>query len=144
MANPPEAPEQDNVQEAADIGPVIPTSVKRTVEVTVTEEIEQSDDGPASKRMKVVENEEISETFKVPVAAPKPAKTLQFEETFLRTLPRASQYEKSFMHRDIVTHVFATKTDFIITASCDGHLKFWKKIHKEGVEFVKHFRCHMR
>uniref|UniRef100_A0AC35ESC5 PPIase cyclophilin-type domain-containing protein n=1 Tax=Panagrolaimus sp. PS1159 TaxID=55785 RepID=A0AC35ESC5_9BILA len=47
------------------------------------------------------------------------------------------------MHRDTVTHVFATKTDFIITASIDGHLKFWKKIHKEGVEFVKHFRCHM-
>lgn len=69
---------------------------------------------------------------------------MAFEETYLRTLPRASQYEKSFMHRDTVTHVFATKTDFIITASIDGHLKFWKKIHKEGVEFVKHFRCHMR
>lgn len=36
------------------------------------------------------------------------------------------------------------RTDFIITASTDGHLKFWKKKHGEGIEFVKHFRCHLR
>ncbi|PIO64350.1 hypothetical protein TELCIR_14027 [Teladorsagia circumcincta] len=47
------------------------------------------------------------------------------------------------MHRDVITHVLATETDFIITASCDGHLKFWKKKYAEGVEFVKHFRCHL-
>ena len=35
-----------------------------------------------------------------------------------------------------------SRTDFIITASCDGHVKFWKK--KEGeIEFVKHFRAHL-
>lgn len=33
-------------------------------------------------------------------------------------------------------------TDFFITASNDGHLKFWKKRY-EGIEFVKHFRSHM-
>ncbi|RMC04471.1 hypothetical protein DUI87_18916 [Hirundo rustica rustica] len=33
-------------------------------------------------------------------------------------------------------------TDFIITASHDGHVKFWKKI-EEGIEFVKHFRSHL-
>lgn len=127
-----------------DIGPVVPESIKRTVEVTVTEEVAVTDE-PEAKRIKVTETVEVEETFQVPVAPPsKPAKALKFEETYLRALPRASQYEKSFMHRDSITHVFATKTDFIITASCDGHLKFWKKIHKEGVEFVKHFRCHMR
>ncbi|CAJ0586923.1 unnamed protein product, partial [Mesorhabditis spiculigera] len=73
----------------------------------------------------------------------KKAKTLQFESTFLRSIPGAAQYEKSFMHRDVITHVIATQTDFIITASRDGHLKFWKKKYGEGVEFVKHFRCHM-
>lgn len=46
------------------------------------------------------------------------------------------------MHRDIVTHILSTKTDFIITASIDGHVKFWKKI-EEGIEFVKHFRSHL-
>ncbi|VDD92961.1 unnamed protein product [Enterobius vermicularis] len=68
---------------------------------------------------------------------------LLFEETYLRAIPRATQYEKSFMHRDTVSHVIATATDFIITASVDGHLKFWKKKHGEGIEFVKHFRCHL-
>ncbi|XP_050682597.1 peptidylprolyl isomerase domain and WD repeat-containing protein 1 isoform X2 [Leptidea sinapis] len=46
------------------------------------------------------------------------------------------------MHRDVVTHIVVTKTDFIVTASQDGHLKFWKK-QDEGIEFVKHFRSHL-
>lgn len=33
--------------------------------------------------------------------------------------------------------------DFIVTASCDGHVKFWKKNEEEGIEFVKHFRSHL-
>ena len=37
---------------------------------------------------------------------------------------------------------FICRTDFIITASHDGHVKFWKKI-EEGIEFVKHFRSHL-
>lgn len=73
----------------------------------------------------------------------KQPKVLPFESTYLRSIPAAAQYEKSFMHRDVITHVIATETDFIITASVDGHLKFWKKKYAEGVEFVKHFRCHM-
>uniref|UniRef100_A0A1I8BKA3 WD_REPEATS_REGION domain-containing protein n=1 Tax=Meloidogyne hapla TaxID=6305 RepID=A0A1I8BKA3_MELHA len=71
--------------------------------------------------------------------------TLKYEQVYLRAIPKASQYEKSFMHRDIITHVLATEKDFIITASQDGHLKFWKKKkHNEGIEFVKHFRCHLK
>lgn len=46
------------------------------------------------------------------------------------------------MHRDVITHLVATKTDFVITASIDGHIKFWKKM-EEGIEFVKHFRSHL-
>lgn len=46
------------------------------------------------------------------------------------------------MHRDVITHVKVSKNDFIITASCDGHVKFWKK-ETEGIEFVKHFRSHL-
>lgn len=69
-------------------------------------------------------------------------KKLEHEEIYLRSIPSSFQYEKSFMHRDVVTQVFSTKRDFIITASQDGHLKFWKKIHGQGIEFVKHFRCH--
>lgn len=46
------------------------------------------------------------------------------------------------MHRDVITHVVVSKTDFIVTASIDGHVKFWKKM-EEGIEFVKHFRSHL-
>lgn len=67
---------------------------------------------------------------------------LQHESLYLNNLPSSESYERSYMHRDIVTHIIVTKTDFVVTASCDGHLKFWKKI-EEGIEFVKHFRSHL-
>uniref|UniRef100_A0A915CQU2 peptidylprolyl isomerase n=1 Tax=Ditylenchus dipsaci TaxID=166011 RepID=A0A915CQU2_9BILA len=74
----------------------------------------------------------------------KPRKILKYEDSYLRSIPKAMQYEKSFMHRDLITHVIATERDFVITASQDGHLKFWKKKHNQGIEFVKHFRCHLK
>ncbi|XP_022087766.1 peptidylprolyl isomerase domain and WD repeat-containing protein 1-like isoform X2 [Acanthaster planci] len=46
------------------------------------------------------------------------------------------------MHRDVITHIAVSKTEYIITASCDGHVKFWKK-QDLGIEFVKHFRAHL-
>ncbi|RZC32250.1 peptidylprolyl isomerase domain and WD repeat-containing protein 1, partial [Asbolus verrucosus] len=46
------------------------------------------------------------------------------------------------MHRDVITQCVVSNTDFIITASADGHIKFWKKI-ETGIEFVKHFRSHL-
>jgi len=38
--------------------------------------------------------------------------------------------------------VQATPTDFVITGSIDGHIKFWKK-QETGIEFVKHYRGHL-
>lgn len=86
---------------------------------------------------------------------------LEFEELYLDNLPCMEMYEQSFMHKDTITHVVATKwdmesdihqsnaqawffyrTQFIITCSIDGHIKFWKK-QEEGIEFVKHFRGHL-
>lgn len=52
---------------------------------------------------------------------------LEFESLYLENLPSSETYERSYMHRDVVSHVVVTKTDFVITASQDGHLKFWKK-----------------
>ncbi|NXJ71036.1 PPWD1 protein, partial [Rostratula benghalensis] len=75
-------------------------------------------------------------------AQAKKRRVLEFEHVYLENLPCASMYERSYMHRDVITHVACTKTDFIITASHDGHVKFWKKI-EEGIEFVKHFRSHL-
>ncbi|XP_066912739.1 peptidylprolyl isomerase domain and WD repeat-containing protein 1-like [Clytia hemisphaerica] len=89
------------------------------------------------------EEEEDSDDMIGPMPVPvKKRKVLEFEQTYLKNLPSAETYEKSFMHRDTVTHVHVTKTDFIITASCDGHVKFWKKQEAE-IEFVKHFRAHL-
>jgi len=76
-------------------------------------------------------------------AAPQRKKrVLEYESVYLDNLPCGMNYERSFMHRDVVTHVAVTPTDFVITASQDGHIKFWKK-QEVGVEFVKHFRAHL-
>ena len=54
---------------------------------------------------------------------------LEFEQLYLADLPDAHNYEKSFMHRDVVTFTaVAGNTDFAVTASCDGHVKFWYEI----------------
>lgn len=46
------------------------------------------------------------------------------------------------MHVDTISHVIVTPTtDFLITASVDGAVKFWKKT-AGGIEFVKHFKAH--
>ena len=38
--------------------------------------------------------------------------------------------------------LLVTASDFVVTASRDGQLKFWKKM-QAGIEFVKHFRAHL-
>lgn len=46
------------------------------------------------------------------------------------------------MHKDQLSFVTVTPfTDFFITSSVDGVVKFWKKMG-EGIEFVKEFRAH--
>ena len=72
----------------------------------------------------------------------KKRKVLEYEHVYLENIPCGINYERSFMHRDAVTHVVVTQTDFVVTASQDGHIKFWKKM-EVGIEFVKHFRAHL-
>ncbi|CAG7853065.1 Peptidyl-prolyl cis-trans isomerase cyp15 Short=PPIase cyp15; AltName: Full=Cyclophilin cyp15; AltName: Full=Rotamase cyp15 [Serendipita indica DSM 11827] len=72
----------------------------------------------------------------------KKRKVLPHEKIYLDHLPSADQYYKSFMHRETVNFVVATRTEFIITASTDGHVKFWKK-QEVGIEFVKHYHAHL-
>jgi len=68
---------------------------------------------------------------------------LEFEKVFAENLPSSDSYEFSLMHRDVVTHIVVSKpTEFIITASLDGHVKFWKKMSKT-IEFAKHFQAHL-
>lgn len=70
-------------------------------------------------------------------------KTLQYEKLYLDQLPSADRYYKSLMHRDTINFVSVTRnTSFLITASVDGHVKFWKK-QASGIEFVKHYYAHV-
>jgi len=77
-------------------------------------------------------------------AAPvKKKKALPFENVYLENLPHSDTYERSFMHRDVVSWCLSSgSTCFVITGSVDGHVKFWKK-QEVGLEFVKHFRAHI-
>ncbi|KZV73739.1 peptidyl-prolyl cis-trans isomerase [Peniophora sp. CONT] len=74
-------------------------------------------------------------------ARKKKRKVLPHERLYLEHLPSADRYWKSFMHREVINFAVATKTDFVITTSTDGHLKLWQK-QEVGIEFVKHFRAH--
>lgn len=67
---------------------------------------------------------------------------LPYEHIYLENLPNAESYERSYMHLDVITHLVSTKTEFVVTASIDGHIKFWKKMDL-GIDFVKHFRSHL-
>ena len=68
---------------------------------------------------------------------------LDNEQEYLHALPSADMYERSYMHREAVTHsAMAIQTEFLVTASADGHIKFWKK-RPQGIEFAKHFRAHV-
>ena len=47
------------------------------------------------------------------------------------------------MHKDQLSFVTVTpSTDFLITSSLDGVVKFWKKV-AVGIESVKEFRAHI-
>jgi len=100
---------------------------------------------PAGKEklpMPTVDDSSDEEAGPAPPPVAKKRKTLEFQQLFLDNLPSATAYEKSYMHMAEVSHVRFTKTNFLITASADGHIKFWKKKPKE-VEFVKRFFAHV-
>ncbi|KAJ5323170.1 hypothetical protein N7452_011459 [Penicillium brevicompactum] len=76
------------------------------------------------------------------VAPQKKRRKLPFEKVFVNALPVSAKYSKSLMHKDQLAFVtVAPFTDFVITSSVDGFVKFWKKM-AEGIEFVKEFRAH--
>ncbi|CAG8529799.1 4493_t:CDS:10 [Funneliformis mosseae] len=108
-----------------------------------------SDQGTRSKHEREVQEEEddadIGPALPTADEAPKKKKrVLLHERIYLERLPSADMYERSYMHRDVLNfcNLIILRTDFIITTSVDGHLKFWKKNDK-GIEFVKHFRAHI-
>ena len=99
---------------------------------------EDDDFGPMPVSNEDTENED--NVCKKPT---KKLKKLEFEQVYLDNLPCGQMYEMSLMHRDIVTHIVVSKiSEFIITGSIDGHVKFWKKM-AATIEFVKHYQAHL-
>lgn len=83
-------------------------------------------------------------------------KTKKRRQQLWREIPTNSQYHVSYMHRDVVTHaVHSPKHGYVVTASQDGVVKFWKRIsvaeesdessqsQSECLEFVKSFTAHV-
>lgn len=63
----------------------------------------------------------------------------------LENIPTSHHYHVSWMHADIVTSIVCSvKHGYIITASRDGVVKFWKRlpIDNRCLEFVKSFTAH--
>ncbi|KZF26828.1 peptidyl-prolyl cis-trans isomerase-like protein [Xylona heveae TC161] len=80
----------------------------------------------------------------LPSAAPKKKRrVLPYEKLYISSLPSSPRYSKSLMHKDQLSFVTITPfTDFLITSSIDGVVKFWKKV-VSGIEFVKEFKAHL-
>lgn len=75
-------------------------------------------------------------------APKKKRKRLPYERQYVAALPSAAKYSKSLMHKEQLSFcTFTPHTDFLITSSIDGYVKFWKKTHG-GVEFVKEYKAH--
>ncbi|KAM7214692.1 peptidyl-prolyl cis-trans isomerase cyp15 [Rhypophila decipiens] len=79
----------------------------------------------------------------LPSAAPKKKRrVLPYEKLYLQALPKSGRYSKSLMHKEQLSFLTITpSTDFLITSSVDGVVKFWKKV-ADGIEFVKQFKAH--
>lgn len=80
----------------------------------------------------------------LPSTAPKKKRrNLPYEKLYISALPTSPRYSKSLMHKDQLSFVTVTPfTDFLITSSVDGVVKFWKKV-AVGIESVKEFRAHV-
>ena len=72
----------------------------------------------------------------------KKRRKLPYEKLYISALPASVRYSKSLMHKDQLSFVTVTPvTDFLITSSTDGVVKFWKKA-AVGIEAVKEFKAH--
>jgi len=52
---------------------------------------------------------------------------LAYEKVYLDNIPSAESYEQSYMHRDVISHVFVTKWGFVIYEFC--HKWYYSDIH---------------
>ncbi|CAP69602.1 uncharacterized protein PODANS_1_12580 [Podospora anserina S mat+] len=75
-------------------------------------------------------------------APKKKRRVLPYEKLYISALPKSTRYSKSLMHKEQLAFLTMTPlTEFLITSSVDGVVKFWKKV-ADGIEFVKEFKAH--
>ncbi|KAK5076083.1 Peptidyl-prolyl cis-trans isomerase cyp15 [Lithohypha guttulata] len=74
---------------------------------------------------------------------PKKKRKLPFEALYVEALPKGVRYSKSLMHKEQISSVTVAPSpvDFVITASVDGVVKFWKKV-SSGIDFAKEYAAH--
>ena len=90
---------------------------------------ESSDDDIGPMPTGMVESADLTTKIKKPV---KKKRKLAFSQVYANDLPRADLYERSYMHRDVVSHIAVSKNaEFVVSASRDGHVKFWKKVQEQ-------------
>ena len=88
------------------------------------------------------EDDDIGPALPSAEAPKKKRRKLPYEKQYVAALPTSTRYSKSLMHKDQLSYCTLTPhTDFLITSSIDGYVKFWKKV-AGGVEFVKEFKAH--
>lgn len=125
----PEGLAKNDSDEDDDIGPAVPLELGGVAETA------SSAEGSSPPSEAAQQNAALKEAVR--------RRALRDEHAYLEALPSAAMYERSYMHRATLTHVVTTPgTDFIVTASADGVIKFWKKLPGE-IEFVKTYRAHL-
>ena len=130
------------VLEDDDFGPRPPSQAQITIKNTNTDTKDSDDDfGPARPANLPISTSSSVSTSDEKKTKRKNKRPAAYYQIHSERLPDKELYERSFMHRDTVTHLVYTKTDFLITTSKDGIVKFWKKVHA-SISFVKQFIAH--
>ena len=108
------------------------------------EEVEQENGKlqPPKEEVSDSDDDDIGPALPSAEAPKKRRRKLPYERQYVAALPTSTRYSKSLMHKDQLSFcTFTPHTDFLITSSVDGYVKFWKKV-SGGIEFVKEFKAH--
>ena len=120
-------------------GEVLPQGTKRSHQEV---EQENGDFKALKEEVSDSDDDDIGPALPSAEVPKKKRRKLPYERQYVAALPTSTQYSKSLMHKDQLSFcTFTPHTDFLITSSIDGFVKFWKKVFG-GIEFVKEFKAH--
>lgn len=114
-----------------------PKAAKRT-----HAEVIQDDQAQAAEASDSDSDDDMGPALPSAHAPRKKRRKLAYEGQYVAALPSGTRYSKSLMHKDQLSFcTFTPHTEFLITSSIDGYVKFWKTV-AGGIEFVKEFKAH--